>query len=132
MFNNDYKEIKDQKGYIIYKTKVFINDFSYSFLDDTNTKIQFIIIQKRVVMYNSKLAQNQLLEIEKQEYKDYSRCLSKAKREGYGEKIQNMLTFKGRNGTKKKASINKEKDKVLCEYNLLVTSEIHLAREEIY
>ena len=43
-----------------------------------------------------------------------------------------MLTFKGRNGTKKKASIKKEKDKVLCEYNLLVTSEIHLAREEIY
>ena len=40
MFNNDYKEIKDQKGYIIYKTKVFINDFSYSFLDHTNTKIQ--------------------------------------------------------------------------------------------
>ena len=88
LLDNGYKEIKDQNGHILYKTKECIDDFSYSFLDDSNKKIQFTITEKRVATYNPKLARKQLLEI--------------------------------------------EKDKALCGYNLLVTSEIHLSQEEIY
>lgn len=109
MFNNGYKEINNQKGYIIYKTRVIIYDFSYSFLDDPNTKIQFIITQKRVIIYYLKLARKQLLEIQNQEHKTYSCCLSKAKKEGYGEKVNNILTLKKEMEQKRKrASIKKK------------------------
>lgn len=134
LLDNDYKEIKDQNGHILYKTKECIDDFSYSFLDDYNKKIQFTITEKRVATYNPKLARKQLLEIEKLEHKAYSLCLSKAKREEYGE-CSKYVDFKGKDGTKANAAVNKEKiekDKALCGYNLLVTSEIHLSQEEIY
>lgn len=134
LLDNDYKEIKDQNGHILYKTKECIDDFSYSFLDDYNKKIQFTITEKRVATYNPKLARKQLLEIEKLEHKAYSLCLSKAKREEYGE-CSKYVDFKGKDGTKANAAVNKEKiekDKALCGYNLLVTSEIHLSPEEIY
>lgn len=134
LLDNGYKEIKDQNGHILYKTKECIDDFSYSFLDDSNKKIQFTITEKRVATYNPKLARKQLLEIEKLEHKAYSLCLSKAKREEYGE-CSKYVDFKGKDGTKANAAINKEKiekDKALCGYNLLVTSEIHLSQEEIY
>lgn len=134
LLNNGYKEIKDHNGHILYKTKECIDDFSYSFLDDSNKKIQFTITEKRVATYNPKLARKQLLEIEKLEHKAYSLCLSKAKREEYGE-CSKYVDFKGKDGTKANAAINKEKiekDKALCGYNLLVTSEIHLSQEEIY
>lgn len=134
LLDNGYKEIKDQNGHILYKTKECIDDFSYSFLDDSNKKIQFTITEKRVAAYNPKLARKQLLEIEKLEHKAYSLCLSKAKREEYGE-CSKYVDFKGKDGTKANAAINKEeieKDKALCGYSLLVTSEIHLSQEEIY
>ena len=134
LLDNDYKDVKDHNGHILYKTKEGIDDFSYSFLDDSNKKIQFTITEKRVATYNPKLARKQLLEIEKLEHKAYSLCLSKAKREEYGE-CSKYVDFKGKDGTKVNAAVNKEKiekDKALCGYNLLVTSEIHLSQEEIY
>ena len=60
LLDNGYKEIKDQNGHILYKTKECIDDFSYSFLDDSNKKIQFTITEKRVATYNPKLARKQL------------------------------------------------------------------------
>lgn len=134
LLDNDYREIKDHNGHVLYKAKECIDDFSYSFLNDSNKKIKFTITEKRVATYNPKLARKQLLEIEKLEHKARSLCLSKAKREEYGE-CSKYVDFKGRDGTKANAAINKEKiekDKALCGYNLLVTSEIHLSQEEIY
>lgn len=134
LLDNDYKEIKDSSGQVLYKTKECIDDFTYSFIDDSNRKIKFTITEKRVAIYNPKLARKQILEIEKLEHKAYNLCLSKAKKEEYGE-CSKYVDFKGEDGTKAKASVNREKiekDKALCGYNLLVTSEIHLSKEEIY
>ena len=132
--DNDYEEVIDKNGCIIYKVKECVDDFTYSFIDDSNKRIQFTITEKRVATYNPKLARKQLLEIEKLEHKAYNLCLSKAKKEEYGE-CSKYVDFKGKDGKKANATINKEKiekDKALCGYNLLVTSELHLTHKEIH
>lgn len=132
--DNDYKVVKDSSGNVLYKVKECIDEFNYSFISDSDKKISFKVKEKRVVSYNPSLAKKQLFEIQKLENKAHELCASKAKKEEYGEASKYVL-FKSKDGDKAKASINQDKideDKKLCGYNLLVTSEIHMSKEEIY
>lgn len=134
LLDNDYIEITNKEGIIQYKIKECIDIFEYSFTDDNNKKIKFKVKEKRVATYNPILARKQLLEIKKLENKAYQLCLSKAKKEEYGE-CSKYVDFKGKDGKKAQASINKDKieaDKKLCGYNLLVTSELDTKKEDIY
>lgn len=134
LLDNDYIDIKGTNGQTIYRIKECIDTFAYSFIDDDNRKVVFHIKEKRVATYNPSLAKKQLLEIQKMENKAHELCLSKAKKEEYGE-CSKYVIFKGKDGSKVKASINQEKleeDKKLCGYNLLVTSEIEADKNEIY
>lgn len=131
---NDYIDIKDSSGHILYRIKECIDTFTYSFTDDDNKKIRFKVSEKRIATYNPSLAKKQLLEIQKLENKAHELCLSKAKKEEYGE-CSKYVSFKGRDGSKAEASINQAKldeDKRLCGYNLIVTSEINVNKKEIY
>lgn len=134
LLENDYIDVKDEDGQVLYRIKECIDTFPYSFIDDDEKKIVFQVTEKRVVSYNPSLAKKQLLEIQRLENKAQELCLSKAKREEYGE-CSKYVIFKGKDGSKVKASINREKldeDKKLCGYNLLVTSEITKDQREIY
>lgn len=134
LLDNDYINITDSEGNLLYKTKECVDTFHYSFVDDDNNKINFKVKEKRVATYNPSLARKQLIEIQKLEVKANELCLSRAKKEEYGE-CSKYVNFKGKDGTKAKASINQEKldhDKKLCGYNLIVTSEIKLDQKEIY
>ena len=74
------------------------------------------------------------MEIQKLEAKAHELCLSKAKKEEYGE-CSKYVNFKGKDGKKANITINQEKidqDKRLCGYNLIVTSETGLDHKEIY
>ena len=116
------------------RVKECIDTFSYFFIDDENKKIKFKVKEKRVATYNPSLAKKQLLEIKKLENKAHELCLSKAKKEEYGE-CSKYVRFKGKDGSKVEASINQAKldeDKKLCGYNLIVTSEINMDQKEIY
>ena len=132
--NNDYIDVKDFNGTVLYRVKECIDEFPYSFEYDNGKKITYKVKEKRVVTYNPSLAKKQLLEIQKLEIKAHELCLSKAKKEEYGE-CSKYVNFKGKDGSKAKTEINQKKideDKKLCGYNLLVTSELNMKKEEVY
>lgn len=134
LLDNDYVDITDKEGNILYRTKECIDNFPYSFENEEGKKVVFTVKEKRVVTYNPSLARKQLLEIQKLEHKAQSLCASRAKKEEYGE-CSKYVDFKGKDGSKAKATINNKKledDKKLCGYNLLVTSEINASKKEIY
>ena len=101
---------------------------------ENGKKVTYKVKEKRVVTYNPVLAKKQLFEIQKLENKAHELCLSKAKKEEYGE-CSKYVDFKGKDGSKAKTEINQKKideDKKLCGFNLLVTSELSMKKEEIY
>lgn len=131
---NDYKDVIDKDGNVLYKVKECIDNFPYYFIDDDGNKISFTVKEKRVATYNPSLAKKQLLEIQKLENKAHELCASQAKKEEYGE-CSKYVDFKGSDGKKAKTEVNEDKinqDKQLCGYNLIVTSEINMGSKEIY
>ena len=129
--NNDYVDVKDSNGTLLYRVKECIDEFPYSFEDDNGKKVTYKVKEKRVVTYNPVLAKKQLFEIQKLENKAHELCLSKAKKEEYGE-CSKYVDFKGKDGSKAKTEINQKKideDKKLCGFNLLVTSELSMKKE---
>ena len=130
---NDYADVKDANGNVIYRYKECIDEFPYSFEED-GRKISFKVKEKRVITYNPSLAKKQLFEIQKLENKANEMCASKAKKEEYGE-CSKYVDFIGNDGEKAQTKINHrklEEDKKLCGYNLIVTSEIKMRAGEIY
>lgn len=133
LLDQDYIEKKDRDGNILYKYKECIDTFPYDFVDDTGKKITFKVTEKRVVTYNPSLAKKKLLEIDRLVEKAKVLCLSRAKKEEYGESSK-YVEFSGSDGKKAIVKINEEKiekDKKLAGYNLLVTSEIKMKPLEI-
>ena len=132
--NNDYIDVKDSNGTVLYRVKECIDEFPYSFEDENGKKVTYKVKEKRVVTYNPTLAKKQLFEIQKLENKAHELCLSKAKKEEYGE-CSKYVDFKGKDGSKARTEINQKKideDKKLCGFNLLVTSELSMKKEEVY
>lgn len=137
---NDYKDITDKDGNLIYKMKEHVDDFKYSFKDDSGNSNTFVIREKRIVTYNPKLAEKQIYEIRKQVEKATMLCLSKAKKSEFGDcaKYVNFTPVdKEGNETsdKIKVSINHklvQRAIQLAGYNLLVTSEINMSATDIY
>ena len=134
LLSNDYKEVKDKEGKILYKYKSCVDDFPYDYIDDDGKKHKLNFKEKRLVSYNPSLAKKQIYEINKMVDKAKNLCLSKAKKEEYGESSKYVI-FKGKDNSKVKASINQDKvdkDIKLAGYNLLVTSELTMPDKEIY
>lgn len=101
--NEDWKEIKNDKGTLLYKYKSCIDKFPYHIEIDGKKKIIYFT-EKRVVTYNPKLASKKRYEINKQ--------VEKAK------------------ATLNKDIIEKELE--LAGYNLLITSETNMKLVDIY
>lgn len=134
LLDNDYHDIKDKEGKLLYRYKECIDEFPYEFIDDNNKKVSFHIKEKRVITYNPSLAKKKLYEIDKMIDKAANLVLSKAKREEYGESSR-YVNFKGRDGEKAIASLNQKKiedDKRLAGYNLIVSSELKMSASELY
>lgn len=134
LLSNDYVDVTDSNGKLIYKIKECIDDFTYSFTRDDGTVKTFTVREKRVVTFNYALCKKQTLEIEKMALKASKLCASRAKKDEYGD-LAKYVNFKGKDGSKAKAELNLEKikaDKLLCGYNMLVSSEIKASKEDIY
>lgn len=131
---NDFMDVKDCSGNILYRIKDCIDTYTYKFVNENDEDVIFQVNEKRVVTYNPSLARKQLMEIEKLELKARELCLSKAKKDEFGE-CSKYVDFKGADGSKAKASLNLKKlneDKQLCGFNLLVTSELKLSNHDVY
>ena len=136
MDSDDWEEVRDKEGHLIYKYKSCVDQFPYNITVDENTRKKKILMfkEKRVLTYNPKLAAKKKYEIEKQAEKARELCYSQAKRSEFGD-LGKYVDFIDEKGGKAIAKINQEaidKERRLAGYNLLVTSETKMSEREIY
>lgn len=138
---NDYKDIKNKKGEVLYRIKECVDDFEYKFNDpETGKEKKFKITEKRIVTYNPKLAQKQIYEINKEVEKARLLKASQAQKSEYGDSAKYVIfatADKKGNETdgKIKVTMNEKlikKNLELAGYNLLVTSEITMSDKDVY
>lgn len=137
---NDYRDVRNSNGDLLYKIKDCIDDFEYEIDTENGRKRKVKFTEKRVVTYNPTLAKKQLHEINKLVEKAQNLKAAQAKRSEYGEcaKYVNFVPVdkKGKETDGKvrvmineKATDNARK---LAGYNLLVTSELKMSDLDIY
>ena len=138
---NDYRDVKNAGGEVMYRIKECVDEFQYKFKDsDTGLEKKFRITEKRVVTYNPKLAKKQIYEINKEVEKARLLKASQAKKSEYGDSAKYVIfTAADKKGNetdgKIKVSMNEElikKSLELAGYNLLVTSEISMSDKDVY
>lgn len=140
LLKNDYRDVKNKKGELLYQIKECVDDFPYKYTDDQGREKTVLLREKRVATFNPQLAKKQNAEINKQIEKARILKASQAKRTEYGD-CAKYVTFQavGKDGKesndKVKVVMNEkaiQKALLLAGYNLLVTSEIHMTDFEIY
>lgn len=138
---NDYREIKNANGEILYKIKECIDDFEYRIKDESTGRYRTIKLkEKRIVTYNPKLAKKQIHEIKKEIEKAKLLKASQAKKSEYGDCAKYVIFSaadkKGNNTDGKvKVTMNEKlikKSMELAGYNMLVTSETTTTDKEVY
>lgn len=141
LLDNDYRDIRNANGDVLYRIKECIDEFEYKFKDaDSGKEKKFKITEKRIVTYNPKLAKKQIYEINKEVEKARLLKASQAKKSEYGDSAKYVLfttTDKKGNETdgKIKVTMNEElirKSLELAGYNLLVTSELSMSDNAVY
>lgn len=137
---NDYQEVCDSKGKVLYHIKECIDEFPYTITLENGMKKTIKLKEKRVVTYNPKLAKKQNLEIQRQVEKAKTLRASQAKRDEYGDSAK-FVIFESTDTSGKttegkvKVSLNEKaitEAKILAGYNLIVTSEVKLSAKTIY
>ena len=140
LLENDYVDVKNKKGEVLYRIKDCVDDFNYNYTDKDGHRKALKLTEKRVVTFNPKLAEKQKLEINRQVEKAKKLRACEAKKSEYGDSSK-YVTFistdkKGEKTTGKvKVEINEkaiENAKKLAGYNMIVTSEIQMTASEIY
>ena len=140
LLENDYVDVKNKKGEVLYRIKECVDDFSYSYTDNAGHRKTLKLTEKRIVIFNPKLAEKQKYEINRQVEKAKNLRACEAKKSEYGDSSK-YVTFistdkKGTKTTGKvKVKINEkaiENAKKLAGYNMIITSEIHMSVSEIY
>ena len=140
LLENDYVDVKNKKGEVLYRIKDCVDDFNYNYTDKDGHRKTLKLTEKRVVTFNPELAEKQKLEINRQVEKAKKLRACEAKKSEYGDSAK-YVTFiptdkKGEKMTGKvKVEINEkaiENAKKLAGYNMIVTSEIRMTASEIY
>lgn len=140
LLENDYTDVTDSKGEILYRIKECVDDFSYNYTDNEGHRKTVKLTEKRIVTYNPKLAEKQKFEINKQVEKAKNLRACEAKKAEYGDSAK-YVTFisadkKGqKTDGKVRVELNEaaiEKAKQFAGYNMIVTSEIRMSASEIY
>ena len=137
---NDYRDVKDGKGNLLYRIKDCVDKFPYEYIDKSGKKNKIDLTEKRVATFNPQLAKKKIYEIDRQVEKARQLRASAAKRSEYGDSAK-YVTFQpaDKNGKDVEGKINVilneqaiEEDKKLAGYNLIITSERNLSADEIY
>lgn len=140
LLKNDYADVKNTKGEVLYRIKECVDDFPYTFTDDNGHKRSLKLREKRVVTFNPKLADKQKYEINRQVERARALKAGNAKRSEYGDSakyVSFIATDKKGEKTDGKISVELndkaiEDAKKLAGYNMIVTSEVSMPPSEIY
>ena len=138
--DNDYTDVKDRNGNVLYRIKECVDDFPYDYYDEKGKKHTIKLREKRVATFNPKLAEKQIFEINKQVEKARMLKASQAKRSEFGDSakyVSFVSADKKGNKTGGKVTIEMnekaiENARKLAGYNLMVTSELSMSATEIY
>jgi len=133
LLEQDFKDVKDKGGKILYRYKSCIDKFPYT-VEQEGKKVIVNLTEKRLLTYNPTLAAKKRYEINRMVEKAKSLTLSRAKKSDYGE-AGKYVNFTDGKGEKAIVGINQEaidKDLKYAGYNLLVTSEIEMSDPDIY
>lgn len=140
LLENDFRDVKNQTGELLYRIKECIDDFPYTYTDSHGHNKTVKLREKRIVTFNPQLAKKQRYEINRQVEKAKILRACQAKRSEYGDSAK-YVTFVAADkhgketGDKVKAVINEKavlKSLELAGYNLLTTSETDMTDSEIY
>lgn len=140
LLENDYTDVKNKNGDVLYRIKECVDDFPYSYTDTNGRRKTTKLREKRIVTYNPKLAEKQKYEICRQVEKARKLRASETKRSEYGDSSK-YVTFvtsdkKGQKTDGKiKVEMNEkaiENAKKLAGYNMLITSEVQMPASDIY
>lgn len=140
LLENDYVDIKNAQGEVLYRMKECVDDFAYTYTDTTGHRKTVRLTEKRIVTFNPKLAEKQKYEINKQVEKAKILKAGEAKKSEYGDSAK-YVTFvpadkKGKETDGKiKVELNKtaiENAQKLAGYNMIITSETKMKACEIY
>lgn len=138
---NDYRDVKNADGDVLYRIKECVDDFEYKIKEASTGRCRtFKLKEKRIVTYNPKLAKKQIYEINKEIEKAKALKASQAKKSEYGDCAKYVIftpADKKGNDTdgKIKVTMNEnliKKSLELAGYNMLVTSEISMKDKDIY
>ena len=138
--DNDYMDVKDGSGNVLYRIKECVDDFPYDYYDENGKKHTIKLREKRVATFNPKLAEKQIYEINKQVEKARLLKASQAKRSEYGDSAK-YVSFVPADKKGKKTDgkvtieINEkaiENARKVAGYNLMVTSELSMSAVDIY
>lgn len=66
LLENDYVDVKNKKGEVLYRIKECVDDFSYSYTDNAGHRKTLKLTEKRIVTFHPKLAEKQIYEINRQ------------------------------------------------------------------
>lgn len=137
---NDYTDVRNKNGDLLYRIKECVDDFPYIYTDDNGRRKNVKLTEKRIVTYNPKLAEKQKYEIARQVEKAKKLRASEAKRSEYGDSSK-YVTFVSadKKGEKTDGKIKVEMNEKAIEnavklagYNMIITSEIHMPADEVY
>lgn len=141
---NRFTDYRDKNGKLLYRLKFCVDTFSYRFKEidpQTGQEVttSFSVKEKRVVSYNPSLAKKQRTEILKMADKAANYTTHKKMlREELGDAVKYLkVTNTDKDGKKVSpvTSIDQSKlneDLRYAGYNLLVTSELNMAADEVY
>lgn len=140
LLENDYVDVKNKAGEVLYRIKECVDDFAYTYTDDKGHQKSLKLREKRVVTFNPKLAEKQKYEINRQVEKAKALKACQAKKSEYGDSAKYVSFIaadkKGeKTDGKVKVEMNEkviENARKLAGYNMMVTSELHMSASEIY
>ena len=133
LLDQDFIDVKDKNGKVLYRCKSCIDKFPYE-IEQDGKKVTVKLTEKRLLTYNPTLASKKRYEINRMIEKAKSMTLSQAKKNEYGE-AGKYVNFTDKQGKKATVSMNQDaidKDLRFAGYNLLVTSEIEMTDADIY
>jgi hypothetical protein len=133
LLDQDFKDVKDEKGKVLYRYKSCVDKFPYS-VEHDGKQCTVNFTEKRLITYNPSLGTKKRHEINRMVEKAKALTLSKAKHNEYGE-TGKYVTFTDGKGKKATVAINQDaidKDLRFAGYNLLVTSEVNMTDQDIY
>lgn len=140
LLENDYQDVNDANGNLLYRYKECVDDFPYTLTAKNGRKKTIRLTEKRIVTYNPQLAKKKRYEINKQVEKAKTLRAYQAKKTEYGDSAKYVSFLPADKKGKETEGMVKvvmndtaiQKDLRLAGYNLLVTSEIQMSAAEIY